>query len=47
MAQITLKNQIDQSMIDTLLLLFKTWNVEAEINTTTVIKIVSEVLFIS
>ncbi|MDR0864648.1 MAG: hypothetical protein LBO74_06915 [Candidatus Symbiothrix sp.] len=34
MTQIILKNQINQSMMDTLLLLFKTWNIEAEINAT-------------
>jgi hypothetical protein len=38
MTQITLKNQIDQSMMDTLLLLFKTWNIEAEIDAITAIK---------
>ncbi|GHT51045.1 hypothetical protein FACS189474_2860 [Bacteroidia bacterium] len=35
MTQIILKNQINQSMMDTLLLLFKTWNIEAEISAAT------------
>jgi hypothetical protein len=35
MTQITLKNQIDQSQLDVLLYLFRSWNIEAEIDETT------------
>ncbi|GHT30550.1 hypothetical protein AGMMS49574_10500 [Bacteroidia bacterium] len=38
MTQIILKNQIDQSQLDILLYLFRSWNIEAEIDETTTIE---------